>query len=152
MYNIFLFTLVFNLAAWLIQIFALAPMSLPAKYNPLDIQSMFSLDVFAKNFTYVGIGVAAGLAALLLRQNVSAIYALVIFAVATFIPIVTNFIYAIPNMIDAIMLQFPEANPLSSVATGAFAGTNPYSLILIAIGYFAGFFFLMDKVTGGQTS
>ena len=152
MYNIILLGLLLNVSIWLITVFGLAPMGLPAKYNPFDLQNMFSLDVFTKNFTYVGIGVAAGLAGLLLRQNTYALYALIIFAVATFIPILNTFIYAIPNMIDAVMYLYPEANPFSGVATGVFAGTNPYSLALIAMGYFAAFFFLMDKVTGGQTS
>lgn len=152
MYNIILFGVVFNFAVWIVQIFGLAPMDLPAKYNPLDVANIFSLEVFTRNFTWVGIGAAAGIAGLLLRQNTYALYALVILAVATFIPIVNTFIYAIPNMIDTIMYLYPEYNPLSDVATGAFAGTNPYSLLFIGIGTFAAFFFLMDKVTGGQTS
>lgn len=152
MYNIILFGIVLNISVWLIQVFGLAPMELPAKYNPLDLTSVFSLDVFTRNFTWVGIGAAAGIAGLLLRQNTYALYALIILAVATFIPIVNTFIFAIPNMIDAVMYLYPEFNPFSSVATGVFAGTNPYSLMFIAVGTFAAFFFLMDKVTGGQTT
>lgn len=151
-YNIILIGLLLNVSIWLIQVFALAPINMPAKYNPFDLTNLFSLDVFARNFTWVGVGIAAGLAGLLLRQNTYALYALVIFAVATFIPILNTFIYAIPNMIDAIMFSYPEFNPFSGYATGPFAGTNPFSLVLIALGYFAAFFFLMDKITGGQTS
>ncbi len=150
MYNIIVIAFFLNLSIWAIQVFGLAPINLPAKYNPFDLQNIFSIDVFARNFTWVGIGVAAGLAGLLLRQNTYALYALVIFAVATFIPIINTFIYAIPNMIDAIMYLYPEYNPFSSIATGPFAGTNPYSLMMIATGYFAAFFFLMSKVTGGM--
>lgn len=151
MYNIILFAFLFNLSAWLIQVFSLTPMDLPAKYNPTELGGIFTLDVFARNFSWAGIAVAAGLAGLLLRQNTYAVYALIIFAIATFIPIINTFIYAIPNMIDAVMYLYPEYNPFA-LSGGIFAGTNPYSLILIAVGTFAGFFFLMDKVTGGQTN
>ena len=69
MYNIILFGVVLNISVWMIQVFGLAPMGLPAKYNPLDLANIFSLEVFTRNFTWVGIGAAAGIAGLLLRQN-----------------------------------------------------------------------------------
>ena len=152
MYNIILFAVFVNLAIWLVQIFGLIPAGVAAEYDPIGIKNMFTLDIFVKNFMWAGIGVAAGLAGLLLRQNTFALYALVIFAVASFVPIVSNFIYAVPNLINAIMVMYPAYNPFSDVTTGVFAGTNPWSLMLVGVGYFAGFFFLIDKVTGGQTA
>jgi len=154
LYNILLFALLLSLAAWLIQVFGLVPfVDMPAKYSPTDISGMFTLEVFTKNFMWtVAAGVAAGIAGLLLRQNTYALYALVIFAVATFLPIISGIVMAIPNMIDAIMYMYPAYNPFSGVATGVLAGTNPYSMIFAALGYFAAFFFLMDKITGGQTA
>jgi hypothetical protein len=68
------------------------------------------------------------------------------------LPIVNTFIFAIPNLIEAIMFMYPEFNPFAGVATGVWAGTNPYSAVLVAVGTFAGFFFIIDKVTGGQTA
>jgi len=155
MYNIILFALVVNCAVWLVQVFGLIPfVNMPAKYNPTDIAAMFSLEVFAKNFMYtLAAGAAAGIAMLLLRQNTYALYALVIFAVGIFLPIVSNFLMAIPNMIDAIMYLYPAYNPLSGVVgSGLFLGTNPYSMVIAGLGYFAAFFFIMDKITGGQTA
>lgn len=152
MYNIILIALLLNCSIWLVQVFALAPMNIPAKYDPFNFTDMFTLEVFTRNFMWMGIGVAAGLAGLLLRQNTYALYALVIFAVATFLPIVNTFIFAIPNLIEAIMFMYPEFNPFAGVATGVWAGTNPYSAVLVAMGTFAGFFFIIDKVTGGQTA
>jgi len=152
MYNIILFALLLNCCIWLVQVFALAPVSMPAKYDPFNFTDMFTLEVFSRNFMWMGIGVAAGLAGLLLRQNTYALYALVIFAVATFLPIVNTFIFAIPNLIEAIMYMYPAYNPFSGIATGNLAGTNPFSVVLVAVGSFAAFFFIMDKITGGQTA
>jgi len=153
MYNIILLGFLLNLCVWLVQIFALAPADLPAKYNPLDLQNMFSVDIFVRNFMWtVGAAMAAGVAAILLRQNTYALYALTIFVVGAFIPIVNNFIFAFPNLIDSIMFMYPQYNPFSSVLSGPFAGTNPYSLVFVAVGYFAAFFFLIDIIRGGQTT
>jgi len=153
MYNILLFAIFLNVACWLVQVFGLTGMNIPAQFNPLDVKAMFSIEVFASNFLWVGIGaVAAGIGAFIFRQNTYALYALVVFVIGIFFPIISKFIYAIPNLIDTVMFLYPEYNPLSGVATGVFAGTNPYSLIFIAIGTFAGFFFFADKLTGGQTA
>jgi hypothetical protein len=148
MYNIILFSILMNLSVFLIQVYGLSPAEIPAKYNPFDIAAMFTLETFVKNFMWAGIGVAAGIVALLFRQGTYAVYALAIFAVSAFIPIVNTFIFAVPNMIDTIMYMYPEYNPFSSIATGVFAGTNPISLTLIAVATFAGFMFLMENVTG----
>jgi len=153
MYNILLLGLAVNLCIWLVQVFALAPAVLPAKYSPLDLGAMFSVDVFVRNFMWtVGAAMAAGVAAILLRQNTYALYALTIFVVGAFIPVINNFIFAFPNLIDSIMYLYPEYNPFSGVLTGPFAGTNPYSLVLVAIGYFAAFFFLIDVIRGGHST
>jgi hypothetical protein len=145
------FALLVSLAVWLVDVFALSPVTLPAEYTPDSIMGMFSLNLFRNNFMYVGVGVAAGLAGLLLRQNTFALYALVIFAVASFIPIISNVIYALPNMIDTIMTLYPAYNPFASTG-GVLGGTNPYSLLLAAIGGFAAWIFLMDMVSGRQTA
>jgi hypothetical protein len=150
MYNIMFFALLVSLSAWLVDTFALVPTTLPAEYTPDSIMSMFSLNLFQNNFMYVGVGVAAGLAGLLLRQNTFALYALVIFGVASFLPILSNIIYALPRMIDTIMVMYPEYNPFANA--GMLSGTNPYSLFLAAIAGFAAWIFIMDMISGRQTA
>jgi hypothetical protein len=150
MYNVMLFAILVNTAVWLISVFALVPFGLPAEYAPTDIASMFSLNLFKQNFMFAGIGVAAGIAGLLLRQNTFALYALVIFAVAAFVPIVGSFVYAVPNMIDAIFLLYPDYNPVWISFLGA--QHSVWGIVFVGVQSFAAFIFIMDKVTGGQTA
>jgi len=147
MYNIFLIVLTINLACWIVQVFNLVPFSLPPEFNPTDIASMFTLENFLRNFMYSGIAVVAGLATLLLRQNTFAIYALVIFVVGLFLPLVSRFITAIPNLIEGIMVLYPQYNPFNGSILGF---TNPYSILLMAIGTFAAFMFIVGQVSGRE--
>jgi hypothetical protein len=137
-----------------VQVFVLVPnLNIPAQYNPVDISNLFSFDVFKMNFLYAGLGIlGAGIATMLLRQNTYALYALVIFAIGVVFPVVSKFVYAIPNMIDMILFMYPAFNPFANVGSGVFAGSNPFSLLFVGFGTFAAFWFLLDKVTGGQTS
>jgi len=149
MYNIMLMALFIGLASWLVDVFALTPLVLPAEYTPDSVMGMFSLSLFQNNFMYVGVGVAAGLAGLLLRQNTFALYALVIFAVASILPIFSNIIYAIPRMIDTIMVLYPQYNPFADYG-GVLAGSNPYSMLLAAVAGFAAWLAIMTIISGRQ--
>jgi hypothetical protein len=147
MYSIFLLTLAVNMACFLVQIFDLVPFSLPAEFSPTDIAGMFTLENFLRNFIYSGVAVVAGLATLLLRQNTFALYALVIFVVGLFLPLVSGFIKAIPNLIEGVMALYPEYNPFSGSMLGF---TNPYSIVLFAFGCFAAFMFIVGQVSGRE--
>jgi len=150
MYNIMLFAIAINMAAWLINIFALVPGGLPSEFSPMDISNMFTLTAFKQNFLFAGIGVAAGIAGVLLRQNTFALYALVIFSVSIFVPIVGSFVFAIPHLIDSIFALYPAYNPAWITFMGA--SYSAWSLMFAGVTAFAAFFFIMDKITGGQTA
>jgi hypothetical protein len=100
------------------------------------IQGWFSLNAYS---AILGIGGAAliGLAGLLLRQGVYAIYAMLIWAIGMFISIVKDVILVIPNTIAAIIPA--SANPLSS-------GPNPIQLVVGLFVIFAGFMYLFEMV------
>jgi hypothetical protein len=149
MYNIFLIVLAVNVACWIVQVFNLVPFSLPPEFSPTDIASMFTLNRFLNNFLYSGVAVVAGLATLLLRQNTFALYALVIFIVGLFLPLVSGFITAIPRLIEGIMALYPAYNPFEGSMLGF---TNPYSIVIMAFGAFAAFMFIVGQVSGREVA
>ncbi len=140
-YNLMLFTIFVNIAMYLLQVFGVVGVSTAPQYSPMTLYTKFSIDVFVRNFTLTGVGsVAIMLAGLLLRQGTYALYAMTVFAICTFIPIISDFLLAIPNLIDSVI---PAAmNPLYPAA-------NPIGLIFTAIFGFAAFMFLMERITGG---
>jgi hypothetical protein len=134
-YDILLFSFCLNISAYLLPFFIALPVSTPLSSDPTGFTTTFSVETF----TYLTVGGAAiGLAALLFRQGVYALYALLLWAVGVLLPIVRNFLLAVPILLDAV---FPkESNPL-------YPAPNPIALAITAAITFAGFWFLMEFVT-----
>lgn len=103
-----------------------------------SIQSVFSIDAFS---LLLGVGGAAiiGVAALLFKPGVYAIYAMVIWGVGTALKVVQTFFLAIPNTIGALIP--PETNPNPAV----FA-TNPVAVAVTVIIGYAAFWWLFSLV------
>ena len=100
------------------------------------LQGWFDLSVYN---ALLGIGGAAviGVAALLLRQGTYALYAMLIFAIGMFIPIVKNFVLAVPNTVAALLPV--ETNPTPGLI-------NPIQLVIGLMVLFAGFIFIFEMV------
>jgi hypothetical protein len=109
---------------------------------------MFSLEGFLSNFTYAIAGAGAiGVVSLLLRQNTYALYAPMIFAVGAFIPLVNNFLFAIPNTIRAVVTLYPDLVPAGFSFPLGDIIIDPYSVVVLVIQTALGYFFIMGVVT-----
>ena len=91
----------------------------------------------------IGGSVLIGIASLLLKVGTYAIYAMLLFAIGVFLPIVQSFVLAIPNTIAALV---PEStNPMPG-------SPNPIAVVVGVIVLFAGFMFIMEMVTQRKVS
>lgn len=99
-----------------------------------NLQTMFSLNAWAVLVS--GVGVATSIVALLLRQGTYAIYALLIFAIGIFFPIVSTFVLAVPNTIAGLAATMG----LTSAVTG------PISTFIGVICVFGGFMYMFGLV------
>ena len=100
-----------------------------------NISSWFSINLFSG---LVGAGaIGIGLAALLLKANTYAVYAMVIFGVGIMFNIVQKFLLAIPNTLGALI---PEAiNPTPG-------SINPISIAIGVIVAYAVFWALFNTI------
>jgi hypothetical protein len=131
-----------------VQLFKIVPFDIPPTLDPTNIYAMFSLEGFLSNFTYAIAGAGAiGLVSLLLRQNTYALYAPMIFAVGAFIPLVNNFLFAIPNTIRAIVSIFPNLVPGGFTFPLGDIVIDPYSVVVLVIQAVLGYLFIMGVVT-----
>ena len=143
-YNIMLFTVLLNIAVWLIQIFGVVRFESPMWSDPTGFATLFSIDYFINSFTFATVGAAAiGLASMILRSGINPIYAMVIWAVGVFVPIVGQFLTAVPTMINAVIPA--NLNPIYPLP-------NPFSLLFGAVFAFGAFMFLMELVTQSRQS
>lgn len=139
-----LFTILLNISAWLLQIFGIVRVSGYIYAEPEGWAALFNVDKFWSNFTYAVAGVGAiGLSVLLLRASINPIYAILVWAVGVFIEPISNFLLAIPNMIDALIPA--ELNPIAPLP-------NPFSVLFGAMFAFGAFMFLMELVTQTRQS
>lgn len=138
-YNIMLFTILFNISVWLLQIFQIVRFDSPLWSDPTGFQNLFTIDYFIRSFTYAVAGAAAiGLAQAILRVGVNPIYAMLIWAVGVFVPIIQQFLLAVPTMIEAVIPR--SMNPIYPLP-------NPFSVVFGAMFAFGAFMFLMEMVT-----
>lgn len=136
-YSVLLFGVALQMAAYLANVTQWFPNQM-LNGNLVGMETAFSLTPFVNAFSIVGaVGGAAaiGLASLLVRPGTYAIYAMVLWAIAMFIPVVQNFFLAIPNFIAS--LQLP-ANVIQIVTYG----------VATPIVTFAAFWFLFMLVSG----
>ena len=146
--TVILFSICLNLSIYLVQLFKIVPFDIPPTLDPTNIYAMFSLEGFLSNFTYAIAGAGAiGLVSLLLRQNTYALYAPMIFAVGAFIPLVNNFLFAIPNTIRAIVSIFPNLVPGGFTFPLGDIVIDPYSVVVLVIQAVLGYLFIMGVVT-----
>jgi hypothetical protein len=99
-----------------------------------NINSMFSLNLWSA--LVGGTGVVISIAALLLRQGTYALYAMLLFAIGVFFPIVSTFVLAIPNTIAGLA---------SSMGLSA-AVTGPFATFIGVICVFGGFMYVFGLV------
>jgi hypothetical protein len=142
-YNLMLWTILLNLSVYLLQVFGVVNfVGVNVGFDVERFSEMFTLDWFIRSFTYAAVGVAGiGLATLLLRLNLNPIYAMAVWSVGVFIPIISDFLLAVPNMINALI---PEAmNPIAPAP-------NPFSIVFGGIFAFGAFMFLMERINNQQ--
>jgi hypothetical protein len=101
-----------------------------------NLSDIFSLTSFN---ALLGIGgaVLIGLAALLLKAQTYALYAMLIWAIGIFFNIVKGFVLAIPNTLAALLPS--STNPIPG-------SVNPIQVAIGFIVLFAGFIFLIELV------
>ncbi len=100
------------------------------------LNSIFSLNVYT---VIIGAGgaIGIGLAALLLRQGVYAIYAMLLWGIGVIFSVFQTFILAIPNTLAALI---PEAtNPLPGQ-------TNPLIVVVVFLFTFGVWWFIFGMV------
>jgi len=99
-----------------------------------NLQNMFSLNAWAVLVT--GVGVATSIIMLLLRQGTYALYALLIFALGVFFPVVSTFVLAVPNTVAGLAATMG----LSAAVTG------PIATFIGVICVFGGFMYMFGLV------
>lgn len=139
-YTLVTFGVAFQLAAFIFYFFQVVPYVDYPLGNIDELTNFFSIDVFDIMFTGSGL-VVIGLAGLLLRQGTYAIYAMLIWAIGTILPIIRNFFLVIPNTIGGLM----------NLVTVGYSGAADYvtALVLVfsAIFAYAAFWWLFSMVT-----
>jgi hypothetical protein len=143
-YSLLVFGLAFQIAAYLFYVFDFCPyISYPMS---LDIANSFSLTPFDLAFVVAG-GAAITIVSILLRAGTYALYALPIWVLTTFLPILKGFVTVIPNTLGALFGEMLEAiNPLPAGTTVAILGvnvSNPLIAVLIGITGFGAFIFFL---------
>jgi hypothetical protein len=119
---------------------------------PLGDMSNFS-NLFNFNITYLALvggggAVAIGLAMLLLKQGVYAIYAMILWAVGIVFDVFGKFVLAIPNTIAAIIP--PQTNPFA-YTNGVFDPsvsplTNPFIIVIVFLFTFGAWWYLLGII------
>jgi hypothetical protein len=102
------------------------------------INGIFNIDAYT---ALIGIGGAAaiGLAALLLRQGVYAIYAMLLWAIGTMFGVVRSFVLVIPNTVGALLPPSTNPNP-------ALFSINPLVVVISSIFAFGAWMYLFGLV------
>jgi hypothetical protein len=139
-YSLLVFGLSIQVSCYLMWSFNIVPgISYPV--NMEATTALFSLDNFWAQFSLAVAGaVGIGLAMLLLRVGTYAIYAMLIWAIGMFLPLISGFFLAIPNTLGAILGPFFQySNPTT--------GVNPLLVVITLICAFAAWIFLMELVT-----
>lgn len=141
-YNLLLFTACLNFSAFLLPYFIALPYHTVFPWNPTDINSMFD---FSNLASLAGIGIvstAIGIVMLLMRQGTYALYALLIFAIGVLFKPINALVFAVPNLINALL-------PSSPGYTWIILGTtfNPIGAVVYAVYTFAIFMFLVELIT-----
>lgn len=143
-YSLLVFGLAFQMSAYLFYVFNVCPfISYPMS---LDLANSFSLTPFDLAFVIAG-GAAITIVSVLLRVGTYAIYALPIWVLTTFIPVLKGFVTVIPNTLGAIFGSMLDAvNPLPAGSTVNILGvdaSNPFIAVLIGIVGFGAFIFFL---------
>lgn len=105
------------------------------------LSTTFSINVYSA-LIGIGGGVAIGLAALLLKQGVYAVFAMLLWAIGCMFNVIQSFFLAIPNTIASFLPN--STNPLPAV-DGVYP-TNPLIIVLGVIFAFAAWMYLFGLV------
>lgn len=130
-YNMLLFGVCLQLGAYLVWSFNVVPgivYPLGQASDITDLNNLFSINAFSALVGLTGVGI--GIAAILLRANTYAVFAVLLFAIGVFFRVVQTFVLAIPNAVAAII-------PASW-------GGGPIQVVVGAIVVFAGFMYLFE--------
>jgi hypothetical protein len=131
-YSLLLFGICVQLSAyciWSFNVFGdLVQYPLGSADDINNLNNMFSLSLWSG--LVGGTGIIISVAALLLKQGTFAVYALLLFAIGVFFNVVKGFVFAIPNVISAII-------PSSW-------GGGPLQVVVGVIVLFAGFMYVFE--------
>jgi len=140
--TLLVFGVAFQIVAYLFWAFDVCPfIEYPISVD--SIQNSFTITPFSLMFAGAG-AAAIGLAAMLLRAGTYAVYAMLLWAIGTILPVVSNFFLAIPNTLGALMPFLFSANAPSNPFPGE---TNPLFAVIIVIFTFSAYWFLFRLVT-----
>ena len=135
-YSVLLFGICLQCSAYLFNVFQILPQQM-VNGNITGITSTFSIAHF-NSFTVIGAASGAaiiGIVSLLLKQNTFAIFGMILWAIAMFIPLVGPFFLAIPTFFASLQLPGTVTQPII------------YGLLTPVVA-FALFWFLWQAVSG----
>lgn len=132
-----LFGICFQLAAYLFWAFNFMGGTVNYPYgNVAGLTSVFSINAYSA-LAGVGAAVGIGIAALLLKQGVYAIFAMLLFGIGIMFNFIGTFFLAIPNVIGSVIPA--SANPLGG-------GVNPIIVVITVIFFFAAWMYMFGLV------
>jgi hypothetical protein len=143
--DLLIFGLCVNISIYLLSVFNLLPVTMTA-VNLSDWTSWFNIsawNILLTGATTIGIG----LASILLRQGVYAVYAMLLTALSMIITPISGFLLAFPNLIGTMLP--PETNPLAytnGVFNASYVGLNPIVIVVSLIYAFAAYWFIFGLV------
>jgi len=127
-FSVMVFLVCLNMSAFILNQSEAIPGTKELWINPFDVTNQFSLTVLGA-LTMGAIG--GGIIALIFRQNIFAIGALLVFVISTMIPIVQWFLLGTPLMLAALL---PSELSYLSAVIGAFFAITFFMFLMSILG------------------